>query len=823
MVLIEDNKIEKQVTFIKRCQMKIQLSKEQDAIVGSSERILIVKGTAGSGKTLVGLARAEMILEDQARSLFNKHKKVLFLSYNNSIINELKDKNREYCDKKFSESIEFKTYDKLFYSLVKGIFLQEHSEYKISTFNKEYFCKEEPYKSFMKNMAVELNQDEDFLIDEIRYIMYNGFSKEEYVDVVRNHRKGRLNKAVRKNIYDVLIKYRHMLKKNNKIDIYDAYNWFLTVYLKDYKDKDYAKDIEMDQVSSETVTDDSDLQNKKRVNLFQIFSNIEAIIVDESQDLCRLKIRTLQKIMEIFDDIHYLTFLYDISQSIYESSYFNSITSFKSIGINARKSVKTLGFSYRSTRQIHQCAYSLLSNYSDKDDANELVVNPIFGQSDEGIKPMLLESPTIEAESKFIIKIVKVLLKKYNYTMDDIIIISQNAEEEKSYKTEMCNNGIDSVYISSKDSYSYNKDEVSARDANKGKIRIYNPYNVKGLESKIIFMVGNNSYNENKPDEEIAKYYYVQMTRAMELLFILSVGEANKFIQSIDENYLSKLEYGDNLNIEEIIDSNIKIQKAMIESNKLPRYTGVEENLEKKTKLEKEYQKKLEQKEKDLQNSNISGKLTIEDYDKKVREEMGELPDEVLKNIALGLYYSEQIMDIETAYGKYAKALELVLKEIYKDTVMTLGEMVHNLEDNKDYKQFAKEIIKLGFIKIRNLAIHSSLDINNKKDLLVIQDYIFKDKKLVKLYDKILAVKERDDNKNPISKIGSLITKGCKSKIHGKELYLYLIDNEEFGACSRLVKDGVYEMNGKYQQSNGKDIFIIDSYKCCKEPEITIQ
>ena len=807
------------VTCTKRCWMKIELTKEQDLIARSGERTLIVKGTAGSGKTLVGLARAEKILEDQERSLFNEDKRVLFLSYNNSVINEIRDKNREYCKDRFFNKIIFETYDRFFYDLICDIFQGYHPGFTISTFNKEYFAPDGEYAGYLEKSAKELGVEDRFLLDELRYIMYNGFTLDEYIEVVRKNREKAPTKEIRKKIYSVLEKYRETLRKNKKIDIYDAYIWFLDVYLMEYKEKRYEIDIENAHLKKEGEKAIDEIPN-----IYEIFSDIKAIIVDESQDLCRIKIKTLLKIMEIFEDINFITFLYDISQSIYESSYFSSITSFKSIGLNARKSVKTLSYSYRSTRQIHQCAYSLLSNYSEEDDANELVVNPIFGQSDEGVKPVLVECPSVKNEGRLLARMINTLMEKYRYTPDDIIIICQNAEEEERYEKIMQGSGLEPVYISSSISREYNENRKSAREENKGKIRIYNPYNVKGLESKVIFIVGNNEYTHRRTEEENAKFYYVQMTRAMELLFILSVGEANKFIQSIDENYLSKLEYGDNMNIEEIIDSNIKIQKAMIESNKLPRYTGVEENLEKKTELEKEYQKKLEQKEKDLQNNNIKGKLTIEDYDKKVREEMGELPDEVLKNIALGLYYSEQIMDIETAYGKYAKALELVLKEIYKETVMTLlGEMVHNFEDNKDYKQFAKEIIKLGFIKIRNLAIHSSLDINNKKDLLVIQDYIFKDKKLVKLYDKILAVKERDDNKNPVSKIGSLITKGCKSKIHGKELYLYLIDNEEFVACSRLVKDGVYEMNGKYQQSNGKDIFIIDSYKSCKEPEITIQ
>ena len=51
-----------------------------------------------------------------------------------------------------------------------------------------------------------------------------------------------------------------------------------------------------------------------------------------------------------------------------------------------------------------------------------------------------------------------------------------------------------------------------------------------------------------------------------------------------------------------------------------------------------------------------------------------------------------------------------------------------------------------------------------------------------------------------------------------EDLYLYLLDNEDFGACKRLIKSGRYELEGKYQVSDGMDIFVIDKFKECKEP-----
>lgn len=794
--------------------MKIELTKEQDMIARAGVRTLIVKGTAGSGKTLVGLARAERILEDQERSLFNEDKRVLYFSYNNSVINEIRDKSREYCKDRFFDKMSFETYDRFFYDLICDIFKGYYPDFTISTFNKEYFAPGGEYAEFLEKSASDLGLEYSFMLNELRYIMYNGFTKDEYIEFERKNREEAATKEAREKIYSVLEKYRESVREDKKIDIYDAYIWFLDVYLKEYRKKRYEIDIDNAHMKAEgeEVTDEIP-------NIYEIFSDVKAIIVDESQDLCRIKIKTLLKIMEIFEDINFITFLYDISQSIYESSYFNNITSFKSIGLNARKSLKTLSYSYRSTRQIHQCAYSLLSNYSKEDDANELAVNPIFGQSDEGVKPVLVECPSVKNEGRLLARMINTLMEKYRYTPDDIIVICQNAEEEERYEKIMQGSGLDPVYISSSISREYNENRKSAREENKGKIRIYNPYNVKGLEAKVIFIVGNNEYSHKRTDEENAKFYYVQMTRAMELLFIMTDGEPDKYIRSIDEKYISKVDYNPNLDIDEIIDRDIEMQKEMIETNKISRYAGVAENIEKNSAADKEYQEKMELREQTISKDLFTGSAEAEKYVNKVQETMPTLPDNVIKNLGLGLYYYEGVMDVETAYGKFAKGLELILRKIYNDRELTLGQMVNRLEVNKDYRDFAKEIIEYGFVRMRNVVIHGNLSPKHKDEIENIYNYIFKDNKLVKLYDKILKVRDREKKNGVITMEAYVLTKGCKAKVRGKELYLYLIDNENFGACKRFIKSGKYELEGKYQVSNGMDIFVIENFKECKEQD----
>lgn len=109
--------------------MAIELTEEQKIVETFPERTLIIKGAAGSRKTLVGLHRAYHMVKDANANLFES-KKVIFLTFNNSLINDLKDKYETYFGKKASENIIFKTYNGLLYMLFRSMFLKKNRDYK---------------------------------------------------------------------------------------------------------------------------------------------------------------------------------------------------------------------------------------------------------------------------------------------------------------------------------------------------------------------------------------------------------------------------------------------------------------------------------------------------------------------------------------------------------------------------------------------------------------------------------------------------------------------------------------------------------------------
>ena len=774
--------------------MGIELTDEQKKVVNFDDRLLIIKGAAGSGKTLVGLDRAHKMVNDRTYSLFDTEKKVVFLTYNNSLINELKDKYESYFGESTNSSIDFKTYDGFVYGMIKDMFLKTHPNYQIGFFNHEWY-KEGQYRKFVLDSFKDTKYETSFIFDEFEYIMSNNFNKAEYLIVNRKNRKKRLLKSEREKFLKVLCEYRKMLSDDEKIDGLDMYNWFLR---------------ELESISK---MDDMEEAKKNASELFEKLERIHSIIIDESQDLTRTKIKIMLKIIEIFREIKSLTFLYDVSQSLYDFTCFAGINSFKDIGIDGRKSVKTLSFSYRSTKQIHQCAYSLLSRFQEKSDKNELIVNPIFGQSDEGVKPFLVKFDSIDEEAGVFATIVKSFLSKKEYDPLDILVVPNDTATAQPYREALNKVGVESAIITPQRCKNLNNIEESARDFYKGKVRFSNTQNVKGLEAKIIFMLGTNNefINFNKSDEEIAKCYYVQMTRAMEYLFIFSVGEPNKYIKSIDEKYLTEFEYDKNISVEDIIYSNTLVCSEHFQKNKVERYGAIKKNAE--TEMTEEI-KKDEEKEKriDTETKKIDkAELKIEGCIDYARNEMESLPEDVVRMIGMGLYHYKAGVDIDAAYFKFSKALEFTVRAIYKENGFGLGIMANELFLNKNYKKFIQELYRKKLIVGRNTTAHD--EIKSQKDLDVLYNYIFKEKGLERFYNKFLSVENKEENKLVVERVGNLYTKGYKIKVGGSLLFSYLIDNEDYAVCAYKLKPGNYKMAGFYQESRGKKIYNIQKYQ----------
>ena len=311
---------------------------------------LIVKGTAGSGKSLVGLHRINYFFNRKNSSLFPEEKecKVLVVAFNKIMIYQLQHSFEEIrnSDVKMRD-VKFINIDKIMSSASSKAALEKN--YQII------------FNDFETKLAINLfntqrnKYSNEFILDEFNWIRNNLITtKQEYFDIVRLGRgKKRLNKEDREYIWGLLKKYRERMVSQNKIDYLDACILAL------------------------------------RKNNFSNFLDYNHIIVDEAQDLSKLKLMFITGInkLNLEKAENSLMFLYDSSQSVYDESWLGYGRPFSSIGLNVKK-IKKLEVSYRTTRQIHQAANSLISYYKDQNPDKETELNPVFAGNEEGINPI---------------------------------------------------------------------------------------------------------------------------------------------------------------------------------------------------------------------------------------------------------------------------------------------------------------------------------------------------------------------------------------------------------------------------------------------------
>lgn len=408
----------------------MNLTKEQEAIVNSPiNGVLVVKGAAGSGKTLVGLHRADFLAMSnndfnlfQSDENFKVNEQIIFLSYERKMVNYLKNSMKELKGGNYyynNTSLTFSTIDKLIYSLF----------YKNNSYNFKYKLYFNINDSIFKKIYEDLSPlslseySYAFLKDEISWIAYrnSGFNREDYLNSTRKNPSTHklIPPADKDTIFSLLVEYRKKLKEIGCIYIPDLYRYAL---------KYFDKCID-----------------KKEIDFTHI-------IVDEAQDLSEIKLEFIKK---IYDSSTFkkktITFLYDTAQTIFPNSYLGAGNSFRSLGFEIRGKTHILSKSYRTTSDIHKCAYELIKDIDIDEEGNK---NKISFLNDTGIKPIFCDFNNEEEENNFIVEIIRLFKKNFKYKNKDFFVLSLKFPEllPKSYNKE------DNIIFSSNENF--NDDEV---------------------------------------------------------------------------------------------------------------------------------------------------------------------------------------------------------------------------------------------------------------------------------------------------------------------------------------------------------------------------
>jgi len=689
-------------------------SNEQKSIFEYDKNDVIqVNGSPGSGKTLVAIKKAILLAEKY-------NKKVLFLYYNKSLGYEIRRL--------------FGTFDE--YSLLKNKIVIDHIDNYIKNcltspalreklkeikgrknkYPKNKFDREsrmslaiDEYKKHNKSSSF-YRMDRDFLLSEIDWLRNCDFTKEEYLKNKRLER-GSLKKidlSQKQEVLDILGYYR---KVENEVEYFQDYHDYMISALYYLRRKDLFLDEQ---------------------NYF------DHIIIDEAQDFSKLHLEFIKLISNIDNNTESsITFFMDINQTInIEKAWcLNNERNLEDANFEIKEeNVLYLNRCYRNVEEIYSAAEKLLDNNCYK--SSNISID------ERGIKPLRLKSRTLEEEINNVITIIDILVNKYQYEYSDFTIISQfttNLEEKLK-----------------------NKFPITTKNENSNSINLTTFYSAKGIESKVVFILGlNDEYFPSKKIfplksndeiiEEGKKLLFVAMTRATELLFLSSLYKESPIFSFFDEDDFINLDFENN-NFDIIFGRELSTNENITTENESKRYDIIKEIKEIEQRLISELQslrKETLSKFEDLKKAGNS-KQEEADTEKKDKEEPKIIenlinPEKIEKDIEdkfprANKTTQNELVDAEINYINidnqpilkkrnlkyctvaYIIALEGELRDYYSkmcnakiitdefEDNVTLGRLLIKLQQNMVFKNLVDEFYKRGLLDLRNESLHVHVD-----------------------------------------------------------------------------------------------------------------
>ena len=616
-------------------------SNEQKSIFEYDKNDVIqVNGSPGSGKTLVAIKKAILLAKKY-------DKKVLFLYYNKSLGYEIRRL--------------FGTFDE--YSLLKNKIVIDHIDNYIkicltspalkeklkeikgrkNKYPKSKFDREsrmslaiDEYKKHNKSSSF-YRMDRDFLLSEIDWLRNCDFTKEEYLKNKRLER-GSLKKIDLKQKQEVLDILGYYRKVENE------------------EDHDYMI---------------SALYYLRRKDLFLDEQNyFDHIIIDEAQDFSKLHLEFIKLISNIDNNTESsITFFMDINQTInIEKAWcLNNERNLEDANFEIKEeNVLYLNRCYRNVEEIYSAAEKLLDNNCYK--SSNISID------ERGIKPLRLKSRTLEEEINNVITIIDILINKYQYEYSDFTIISQfttNLEEKLK-----------------------NKFPITTKNENSNSINLTTFYSAKGIESKVVFILGlNDEYFPSKKIfplksndeiiEEGKKLLFVAMTRATELLFLSSLQKESPIFSLFDENDFINLDFENN-NFDIIFGRELSTNKNITTENESKRYDIIKEIKEFEKRIISEIQslrKETSLKFEDLKKSEAVKKESKNIEDEKDKEEPKIIEKEVIKEV-------EKIIKVEVPVEK------IIEKEKIVEVKVEVEKEVNKIEKLINPEKIEEEIRK---------------------------------------------------------------------------------------------------------------------------------
>lgn len=454
----------------------------------SSDAPVLVKGSAGSGKTLVAMARARFLRNLMTQDMFLQNARIAFFTYDKSLRDEVAgyftNDSRVLVDNidRWAASFLFSR---------SGSRPNALTDYRI---RRECLtaARSVAFAGVMDRTIAK--KSNDFYIEEIEWMKGRLVENEgQYIEI---DRKGRGEEIRRKEDRPLMWK------------------------MKTAFEQELAK-RNMELFSDRIIASIKELEGHPMDESHKFWN----IIVDEAQDFTAAKLRLITMIARgDTPSTKRISLFLDGAQAIYESG-----SSWKSAGIEVRGRTSIFTRNYRNTRQIAEAANSLLDIVRQKDSLSE----------DDDIVDMTI--PEREGEKPI------VLLSSSGNAAVELLKIVNSIAQNETIAIGTCTNN-DAKFMEGILSKQYivrtNGSTKTCLQDGRRVIHIRTLQKMKGLQFDNVFLwnitdgVFPSLMSDVNELPRLRKLLYVAMTRACKKLVICVTLKPSVLLQEIDQSLL---------------------------------------------------------------------------------------------------------------------------------------------------------------------------------------------------------------------------------------------------------------------------------------------
>lgn len=443
--------------------------------------LLLLKGTAGCGKTTIGIYRAIRLAEQGRR--------VLVVTFNSTLASATKTLVEELVGP-LPANLEVRTAHSIMTSLL-GRRFNVPSGPQASL--PRQLLREALAEVRTHETALVLKRDESFFLDEIQWVLKGlGLSSvEAYKAVKRYGRKTALGPVQREAVWKVYQAYQR------RMDAAGLHEWA-----------------------------DAALLTLRLAQAGPLAKSFDDIIIDESQDFKPVELRAIQALAAPQSTIMVLG---DAAQTLYSRGF-----SWVQAGISARGHTSILRVNYRNTSQIAEAAAQLITHNTLMRASNEYV-DPLWTQRD-GYVPELLRSEQSHMQVDLVCNHILKLIGEQYRPADIAVLCMENRLCERC-KSILVGKGLRAALHNDAD-FNILEEQIKIMTIHSAKGLEFPVVFLMGLtEGSFPRQPRRDIQDEEEARLEIERarmLCYVGITRAADRLFLVTVrGQESRFIQEL--------------------------------------------------------------------------------------------------------------------------------------------------------------------------------------------------------------------------------------------------------------------------------------------------